>query len=84
MNPERCLNAIAGANDLLLSCTVYPRQCRVNRTRDEKGCCKTGMLPVIARYGPHFAEETPLVESKGSGTLVVTHGDLACCFLPAL
>jgi putative pyruvate formate lyase activating enzyme len=38
------------------------------------------MLPVIAGYGPHFGEEPPLVGQNGSGTIFVTHCNLACCF----
>jgi putative pyruvate formate lyase activating enzyme len=68
------------ACDLLHSCTVCPRQCRVDRTRNEKGFCRTGLLPVIAHYGPHFGEEPPLVGRNGSGTIFVTHCNLACGF----
>jgi putative pyruvate formate lyase activating enzyme len=71
---------IARASDLLISCTVCPRQCRVDRTRNERGFCKTGMLPLIAGYGPHFGEEPPLVGRNGSGTIFVTHCNLDCCF----
>ena len=68
------------ANDLLTNCTICPRQCNVNRTRDEIGFCKTGLLPVIASSGPHFGEEPPLVGRNGSGTIFVTHCNLACGF----
>ena len=68
------------AYDLLTSCTVYPRKCGVNRTRNETGFCRTGLLPVIASYGPHFGEEPPLVGRNGSGTIFVTHCNLACVF----
>ncbi|MGB9176435.1 MAG: hypothetical protein WCB46_06825 [Methanoregula sp.] len=47
--------------ELLRSCTVCPRRCGVNRLEDERGFCRTGLLPVIASYGPHFGEEPPLV-----------------------
>lgn len=68
------------AYDLLASCTVCPRRCGVNRLEDEKGFCRTGLLPVISSHGPHFGEEPPLVGHGGSGTIFITHCNLACCF----
>jgi putative pyruvate formate lyase activating enzyme len=71
---------IERASALLASCTVCPRNCRVNRLHDERGYCRTGLLPVISSYGPHFGEEPPLVGRNGSGTIFVTHCNLACQF----
>jgi putative pyruvate formate lyase activating enzyme len=70
----------ARAEALLESCTVCPRRCRVNRLADERGFCRTGLLPVISSHGPHFGEEPPLVGRGGSGTVFVTHCNLACIF----
>ncbi len=63
---------------LLESCTVCPRKCRVNRLEDERGFCRTGLLPGISSFGPHFGEEPPLVGTNGSGTIFVTHCNLSC------
>ncbi|AGB03017.1 radical SAM protein [Methanoregula formicica] len=68
------------ADSLLSSCTVCSRKCGVNRLDDEKGFCRTGLLPVISSYGPHFGEEPPLVGTGGSGTIFATHCNLACRF----
>ena len=68
------------AYDLLRSCTVCPRKCGVNRLEDERGFCRTGLMPVISSFGPHFGEERPLVGRGGSGTIFVTHCNMACCF----
>jgi putative pyruvate formate lyase activating enzyme len=65
---------------LLAPCVVCPRRCGADRLRDERGFCKTGLLPVIASYGPHFGEEPPLVGTAGSGTIFVSNCNLACCF----
>lgn len=70
----------ARAEDLLKSCTVCPRHCGVNRLADERGFCRTGLLPVVSSYGPHFGEESPLVGSGGSGTIFITHCNLACAY----
>jgi putative pyruvate formate lyase activating enzyme len=71
---ERIFRAYA----LLESCTVCPRKCRINRLEDERGFCRTGLLPVISSFGPHFGEEPPLVGQNGSGTIFVTHCNLSC------
>ena len=71
---------IERAYTLLESCTLCPRRCRINRLNDERGFCRTGLLPVISSYGPHFGEEPPLVGRNGSGTIFVTHCNLACQF----
>ena len=68
------------AYDLLHSCRICPRKCGVNRIYDERGFCKTGLLPVISGSGPHFGEEPPLVGHSGSGTVFVSHCNLSCEF----
>jgi len=69
---------ICRAYALLESCTVCPRKCRINRLEDEWGFCRTGLLPVISSFGPHFGDEPPLVGKYGSGTIFVTHCNLFC------
>ena len=71
---------IDAAYRLMRSCIVCPRQCRVDRTCDERGYCRTGLVAVIAGSGPHYGEEPPLSGRKGSGTIFVTHCNLACRF----
>jgi putative pyruvate formate lyase activating enzyme len=68
------------AYELLQSCTVCPRRCGVNRLEGGRGFCRTALSPVISWYGPHFGEEPPLVGEHGSGTIFVTHCNLACRF----
>jgi putative pyruvate formate lyase activating enzyme len=68
------------AYDLLGHCTVCPRKCGADRLDDEKGFCRTGHLPVISSYGPHFGEEPPLVGRHGSGTIFVANCSLSCRF----
>ena len=71
---------ICRAYALLESCTVCPRKCEINRLDDKRGFCRTGLLPVISSFGPHFGEEPPLVGQHGSGTIFVTHCNLSCEF----
>ncbi len=73
-------NRIKVLQEGLQSCALCPRDCRVNRLKNEKGFCRTGRWAVVSSCGPHFGEEEPLVGSGGSGTLFFTHCNLGCCF----
>jgi len=73
-------NRIEKAAGLLLECTVCPRECRVNRLNDERGFCKTGARVQVSSCGPHFGEEPELVGGSGSGTIFISHCNLACGF----
>ncbi len=65
---------------ILGSCTLCPRECRVDRLRDERGVCRVGRLPMVSSYTPHFGEERPLVGRYGSGTIFFTYCNLKCLF----
>jgi putative pyruvate formate lyase activating enzyme len=65
---------------LLENCRLCPRECGVNRLRDEKGHCRTGRYAVISSYGPHFGEEPELVGHSGSGTIFFSNCNLNCLF----
>ncbi len=66
--------------DMLKSCVICPRNCRVNRIGGEMGECRIGPDPVISSFGPHFGEEPPLVGKHGSGTIFFTGCNLHCVF----
>ncbi|HDR73103.1 MAG TPA: radical SAM protein [Methanoculleus sp.] len=66
------------ARQILSSCTLCPRCCRVNRLEGERGWCRAGDAPVISSYGPHFGEEPPLVGRYGSGTIFMTYCTMRC------
>jgi len=71
---------IRKASGMLEKCSVCPRRCGVDRTRGETGFCRSGDLPEISSYGPHFGEERPLVGRRGSGTIFMTWCNLGCIF----
>jgi putative pyruvate formate lyase activating enzyme len=54
--------------------------CRVDRTTGERGVCGTGARAIVASYGPHFGEESPLVGTGGSGTVFFSGCSLRCVF----
>ncbi len=66
--------------DILRECVLCPRNCKVNRLSEEIGFCKTGLLPKVSSYSPHFGEEAPLVGKYGSGTIFFTNCNLGCIF----
>jgi putative pyruvate formate lyase activating enzyme len=62
------------------SCTLCPRECRVNRLEGETGFCGLGPGAVLARALPHFGEEPPISGTAGAGTLFFTSCNLKCPF----
>jgi putative pyruvate formate lyase activating enzyme len=64
----------------LESCRLCPRECGVNRLKNETGYCKTGRAARIASYNAHFGEESPLVGTHGSGTIFISSCNLLCSF----
>lgn len=68
------------AYEILKQCTLCPRECNINRLEGKKGICKTGKLPVISSYFPHFGEESPLVGRHGSGTIFISYCNLLCIY----
>ena len=68
------------AYGILRSCTLCPRECRVDRLSGQAGFCKTGDKAFVSSYNPHYGEEAPLVGKHGSGTIFFTHCNLMCNF----
>ena len=71
---------IESAREIIKSCTLCPRQCKVDRTVGETGVCKTGDKAYVSSFNAHFGEEGPLVGTYGSGTIFFTHCNLRCIF----
>ena len=72
---------IEAAYQLLESCRVCPRECGVNRLKNDKlGFCRSGLNPVISSVSLHHGEEPPLSGTKGSGTIFFTNCNLRCVY----
>lgn len=70
---------IEAAYSNLEQCRVCPRECGVNRLKDEKsGFCRSGLNPMIASVSPHYGEEPPISGTKGSGTIFFTNCNMRC------
>jgi putative pyruvate formate lyase activating enzyme len=65
---------------MLESCRICPRRCGVNRLKDEKGFCKTALLPKICNYMPHHGEEPPISGTHASGTIFFSYCNMACVY----
>jgi len=65
---------------VLESCTICPRDCRVNRLVDEKKVCKVGRRAVVSSAFAHFGEEDCLRGWNGSGTIFFSWCNLKCVF----
>lgn len=73
-------NHYSDYNKLLSSCTLCPRNCKVNRTKGEKGYCKTSDELVVARAALHMWEEPCISGLKGSGTVFFSGCSVGCVY----
>ena len=64
----------------LEDCMVCPRNCGVNRMRDETRVCHTGRHALVWSAFAHFGEEDCLRGSRGSGTIFFGLCNLRCVF----
>jgi len=64
----------------LEECRICPRDCGVNRLKDEWGVCKVGRYALVSSYFPHFGEEDCLRGWRGSGTIFFAMCNLRCVF----
>lgn len=71
---------IEEALNMMEACNLCPRDCGVNRLKEETGFCETGRRARVAGYNAHFGEEAPLVGRHGSGTIFISSCNLLCDF----
>ena len=64
----------------LEDCCACPRNCHVNRLRNETKVCDTGRYARVASAFAHFGEEDCLRGWKGSGTIFFGMCNLGCVF----
>ena len=65
---------------LMAPCRLCPHRCGVDRTRGERGRCRSGVIPVVSSFHAHMGEERCLVGRHGSGTIFFANCNLACIF----
>ena len=64
----------------LISCTICPRNCKVNRLEGQKGYCKVTNELVIARAALHYWEEPCISGEEGSGAIFFSGCNMGCVF----
>ncbi|MCM8797586.1 MAG: radical SAM protein [Candidatus Omnitrophica bacterium] len=68
------------AFNMLKSCSICPRGCKINRLKNETGFCKTGLLPKVYSFMPHHGEEPPISGQNGSGTIFFSSCNMGCVY----
>lgn len=71
---------VKAARELLHSCKVCPRDCRVNRWDNQTGVCRIGRWARVSSAFAHFGEEDCLRGWNGSGTIFFSGCNLGCVF----
>ena len=64
----------------LASCRICPRDCGVDRLRDQRMACKVGRRARVSTHFAHFGEEDCLRGWNGSGTIFFSFCNLRCVF----
>ncbi|MDP2916876.1 MAG: radical SAM protein [Dehalococcoidia bacterium] len=64
----------------LEACDICPRNCGINRLRDECGFCHSGRLPIISSVCAHHGEEPALSGTRGSGTIFLGNCNMRCVY----
>lgn len=65
---------------MLESCCICPHRCKVNRIKNERGFCKTGLRPKVCSFLAHHGEEPPISGNKGSGTIFFSNCNMSCVY----
>ncbi|HPQ42996.1 MAG TPA: radical SAM protein [Syntrophales bacterium] len=66
--------------DIMKSCVLCPRKCRVDRTSGERGFCNLADKVMIDSALPHYGEEPVLSGTGGAGTVFFSSCNMQCIF----
>ena len=76
----KLVQRVEQAYSIFEECELCPRQCGVNRQKDEQGFCNAPAKLWVYTAHPHFGEEISLVGKNGSGTIFFSNCNLRCVF----
>jgi len=66
--------------EILKSCTLCPRKCKVDRTTGQQGVCKAGMQAKVYSFMAHHGEEPVLSGEHGSGAIFFSNCHMKCVY----
>lgn len=66
--------------NLMEECTICPRNCKVDRTKGNRGYCRETDNLVVARASLHMWEEPCISGTNGSGTVFFSGCSLGCVY----
>ena len=78
--PEKVRKAMSFCDSAYHRCTLCAHRCGVARDEGERGVCRMGDTPRIARAALHFYEEPPISGKGGSGAVFFSGCSLGCIY----
>ncbi len=64
----------------LTSCDICPRECQVNRLKNEQGFCHSGYLPIVSAVCDHHGEEPAISGTTGTGAIFFGNCNMRCVY----
>ncbi len=81
LSEEVFAERVRQAYDLMRpTCRLCPKTCGAKRLAGEPGACGADDRLFVASANLHFGEEPPISGPRGSGTIFLTHCNLACVY----
>lgn len=71
---------LCNKNTIFEKCNLCPRNCKVNRLKNQLGVCQVGQEIKAARAALHFWEEPCISGTRGSGAVFFSGCSLRCVF----
>jgi putative pyruvate formate lyase activating enzyme len=64
----------------LASCDICPKECHINRPRNELGFCHSGYLPIVSAVCDHHGEEPAISGTRGTGAIFFGNCNMRCVY----
>ena len=64
----------------LESCDICPRECHINRLKNEHGFCHSGHYPIVCAVCDHHGEEPAISGTRGTGAVFFGNCNMTCVY----